>query len=79
MWQNRRINKFKPRLLALGISAILLTGCAGTVSECPPLVQYSIEFNQQLADEVDTLISESTILRAVADYMTLRDMIRACR
>jgi hypothetical protein len=64
---------------------VLLTGCAGTVYRtkleiyCPPMAQYSPEYNQKLADEIDSLPAESTALEtAIADYVTLRDRIRAC-
>ncbi len=66
------------------IAAVSLTGCAGTVYRtnlevyCPPLVQYSSEWNQSLADEIDALDDTSVIPMAIADYAKLRDRIRAC-
>jgi len=70
--------------LALGVS--LLTGCAERVSDrlvfsayCPPIVEYSQEYNIQLADELDTL--PETVINVpevVADYISLRDKIRGC-
>ena len=79
MWQNQRTNRFKQRFAVLVIGVILLSGCAAMVSECPPLAQYSGAFNQQLVVEVEGLAANSPIVRALADYMTLRDMVRACR
>lgn len=62
-----------------------LTGCAGTVYRkqvevyCPPLVSYSPEFNQDLADSIDALPEdEYAIPMAITDYVKLRDRIRRC-
>lgn len=62
-----------------------LTGCAGTVYRtqlevyCPPLAQYSKEWNNDLADELDALPQEySAIPMAITDYAKLRDRIRNC-
>jgi len=64
---------------------VLLTGCAGTVYRtkleiyCPPIAEYSPEYNQKLADEIDSLPASSTALEtALTDYVNLRDRIRAC-
>ena len=63
---------------------ILLIGCERTVFEprlevfCPSLETYSEEFNQQLADEVQSLPSSRAIEEALIDYIELRDRIRTC-
>ena len=64
---------------------ILLSGCGGTVyrtqveAYCPPMVQYSPEWNADLADEIDALPEHYTsIPTAIADYTKLRDRIRRC-
>ena len=64
---------------------ILLTGCGGAVYRtkleiyCPPMVVYSPEYNEKLAEEINSLPAESTALEtAITDYVTLRDRIRAC-
>ena len=69
-------------LLALTTS---LTGCAETVYRtqlevyCPPLAQYTPEWNNGLADELDALPDDSTrIPLAITDYARLRDRIRLC-
>ena len=66
-------------------ASLLLSGCGGTVYRtnleiyCPPIEQYSSEFNQELADELDALDGDqTTIPTAIADYAELRDRIRAC-
>jgi len=66
------------------ISAILVSGCATKVYRtqlevyCPPIAQYSEEFNAALADELDALPDNSTIPMVVTDYAKLRDRIRTC-
>jgi hypothetical protein len=63
----------------------LLTGCAETVYRtkleiyCPPLANYSPEWNESLAQELDALPQEySSIPMAITDYAKLRDRIRRC-
>lgn len=64
----------------------LLTGCAGTVYRtqlevyCPPLAQYSPEWNESLADELASLPEDYTsIPMAITDYAKMRDRVRQCR
>ena len=46
---------------------------------CPPMVQYSPEWNNALADELDSLPQGyATIPMAITDYAKLRDRIRTC-
>ena len=66
-------------------ASLLLSGCGETVYRtnlevyCPPIEQYSSEFNQELADELDALYGDQTTIQmAIADYAKLRDRIRAC-
>lgn len=72
--------------MLLGIVALSLSGCAETVFRtrleiyCPPLVTYGDAFSQRLADEIETLPSDSfAIDQALIDYSMLRDRIRACQ
>jgi hypothetical protein len=67
------------------IVSLSLTGCAGAVYRtkldvyCPPISQYSTEWNEELATELDALPEDyTTIPMAIADYVKLRDRIRAC-
>ena len=67
------------------IAVTLVSGCATKVYRtqlevyCPPITQYSEEFNTALANELDALPQTySTIPMAVMDYAKLRDRIRAC-
>lgn len=73
-----------PRLAALAIAAISLTGCATGGSEprvvtvCPPVVEYSREFQARAADELDLLPEESAIAEMLSDYAVMRDQARSC-
>lgn len=73
-----------PRLAALAIAASLLSGCATGVSDprvvpvCPPVVEYSREFQARAADELDLLPEKSAITEMLSDYAVMRDQARAC-
>lgn len=64
--------------------AVSLSGCAETVFKtrlevfCPSIRTYSTEFNQKLADEVQSLPSSTAMEEALIDYIELRDRIRTC-
>lgn len=66
------------------IGLILLSGCGRTVFEprlevfCPSLKSYSEQFNEKLADEVQSLPAGTATETALIDYIELRDRIRAC-
>lgn len=74
-----------PRLAVLGIAMSLLTACATATSEprmatvCPPVVEYSREFQARAADELDLLPEDSAIAEMLANYSVMRDQARACR
>ena len=74
-----------PRLVVLAIATISLTGCATGSSEprianvCPPVVEYTREFQARAADEVEVLPDGSAIAEMLADYSVIRDQARACR
>ncbi|TVR85022.1 MAG: hypothetical protein EA405_00010 [Rhodospirillales bacterium] len=74
-----------PRFTALAIAASLLTACATAGSEprvvavCPPVVEYSREFQTRAADELDLLPAGSAIGGMLSDYAVMRDQARACR
>ncbi len=73
------------RLAVLAIAAISLTACATGVSEpgvatvCPPVVEYSREFQARAADELGVLPEGSAIAEMLADYSVMRDQARACQ
>ncbi len=66
------------------ITTISLTGCATVASElhvvsvCPPVVEYSREFQTRAADELDLLPERSAVAEMLSDYAVMRDQARAC-
>jgi hypothetical protein len=71
--------------MLLLIALVSLSGCAETVYRtqleiyCPSIKQYSEDFNNKLADELDSLPSDSrAIEEAMGNYIYLRDRIRRC-
>lgn len=75
---------WKQQLAALAIATSLLSGCATVGSEppiatvCPPVVEYSREFQSRAAEEVNSLPHVSAIAEMLSDYAVLRDQTRAC-
>ena len=74
------------KLILLLTASLLLTGCAQTVYRtkleiyCPSIKQYDERFNNQLADELESLnATYSAIDEAVKNYIYLRDRIRRCQ
>ena len=73
------------RLAVLAIATISLTACATGVSEpriatvCPPVVEYTREFQARAAEELDLLPEGSAIADMLADYSVMRDQARACQ
>jgi sarcosine oxidase delta subunit len=73
------------RAILLLTASLLLTGCGTTVYRtqleiyCPQIKQYDERFNNQLADELESLPAEATAIdEAVKNYIYLRDRIRRC-
>ena len=72
------------RFVALAIVTISLTGCATVASKprivtvCPPVVEYSREFQARAADELDLLPKRSAIAEMLSDYAVMREQARAC-
>jgi hypothetical protein len=74
------------KILLLIAGMALLKGCAETVYRtklevyCPPLKQYSQEFNEELSVELDVLQDGYTAIpMVVSDYVKLRDEVKACQ
>ena len=71
-------------LAVLAIATILLTGCAtagfepGGVAACPPVVEYSREFQARAAEELALLPEGSAISEMLSDYAVMRDQARGC-
>ncbi len=72
------------RLAALAIVTSLLTACATGTSEprtatvCPPVVEYTREFQTRAAEELGMLPEGSAVAKILSDYTMLRDQARTC-
>jgi hypothetical protein len=75
---------WRRRLAVLVIATSLLTGCAtagfeaGGVAACPPVVEYSREFQARAAEELAMLPDGSAIIEMIGDYAVMRDQARVC-
>lgn len=75
---------WRPLLAALAIATSLLSGCATVGSEpgiatvCPPVVEYSREFQARAAEELARLPHGSAIAEMLSDYAVIRDQVRMC-
>ncbi|PWC81237.1 hypothetical protein [Azospirillum sp. TSH64] len=77
--QKSRRSNFARRAIALAIVTISATACAPIASNCPPVVEYPSVIEERAANELDLLPPGSAIEELLADYYTLRAMVRACR
>lgn len=72
------------RLAGLAIAMSLLSGCATGGSEprvvavCPPVIEYSREFQARAADELDLLPKHSAIAEMLSDYAVMQEQARMC-
>lgn len=46
---------------------------------CPPVVEYSSEFQARAAEELALLPEGSAVAEMLADYSVMRSQARACR
>lgn len=73
------------RLAALVLATIWLSGCATVGSDprittvCPPVVEYTRDFQARTAGELARLPDGSAIAEMLSDYAVMRDQARACR
>lgn len=76
---------WRRRLVVLAIATTLLGACATVGSEpriatvCPPVVEYTCEFQARAAVELAMLPERSAIIQMMGDYSVMRDQVRACR
>jgi len=74
----------RPRLAVLVVATSLLTGCATAgfetngVAACPPVVEYSREFQARAAEELAMLHDGSAIVEMMGDYAVLREQLLIC-
>lgn len=71
------------RLAGLVIAMISLTGCATADSDsravvCPPVVEYSREFQARAAEELELLPNGLAITEMLSDYAVMREQANAC-
>jgi hypothetical protein len=67
------------RLLLIAI-LFLNVGCTGpNPGPCPPLKSYTRAENERLAAELEMLPDNAGTIGIIADYMALRDQVRACQ
>ena len=75
---------WRQRLAVLVIGASWLTGCATEgfeatgLAACPPVVEYSREFQVKAAEELALLPDGSAIVEMMGDYAVMRDQAHAC-
>lgn len=62
------------------LSALSLAACTETIyTSCPPIADYSKEFQMQWAKEIESFSEDSAIIVVTKDYITLRKQLKACR
>ena len=72
------------RLAALAIATSWLTGCATAgfeadgLAACPPVVEYSREFQARAAEELALLPDGSALVEMMGDYAVMREQVRVC-
>jgi hypothetical protein len=49
------------------------------VAACPPVVEYSREFQARAAEELTLLPDRSVVVEMMGDYAVMREQARACR
>ena len=66
------------------MAAIIVGGCAmssghsSPVIVCPPVVDYTPEFQAQMADELQLVPADGAVVTAMSDYGLMRNQARAC-
>ena len=74
---------WKQQLAALAIVTSLLSGCAtvgsegGALGACPPVAEYSRDFQTRAAEELALLPEGSAIAEMLADYAVMREQARS--
>jgi len=66
--------------LAVILFGVWIAGCETIrAGACPPLKQWTPEQQERLYAELDALPGGAITIDVVADYMTLREQVRACQ
>ena len=72
------------RRVVLVLATIWLSGCATVGSDgggfgvCPPVVEYSREFQARAAEELALLPESSAVAEMLSDYAVMREQARMC-
>ena len=75
---------WRRRLAVLVIGSSWLTGCVKadfetrSLAACPPVVEYSGEFQVRAAEELEMLPDGAAVVEMMADYAAMRDQARVC-
>ena len=75
---------WRRRLAVLGLATIWLSGCTtatsdvGPLGACPPVVEYSREFQAEAAEELTLLPDGSAIAEMLSDYAVMREQAKHC-
>jgi hypothetical protein len=73
------------RIVSLAIASIRLTGCATVGSDgggpkaCPPVIEYSPEFQARAAEELALLPERSAVVEMLKDSAVMREHARSWR
>ena len=73
---------FVLRWTLLALALILLSACGTANSNpacvCPPVKEYSREFQDRLAVEIEAAPANAVFPAALQDYARIREQIRSC-
>ena len=75
---------WRRRLAVLVIATSWLTGCATAgfeangLAACPPVVEYSREFQARAAEELAMLPDGSVVVEMMGDFAVMRVQARVC-
>ncbi len=73
---------FVQRWMLPVIAMSLLTACAGAnsspITACPPIKEYSREFQRKLADEIEAAPKDAVWPLVMQDYTLLREQVVIC-
>jgi len=77
------MHNFVRRWMPLAIVVSLLTACAmanyDPACACPPIREYSRDFQRRLADEIESAPTEAVFPLALQDYAVLRGQVIGCQ
>ena len=66
-------------ILALSLLTACATGNSNPACVCPPIKEYSREFQKKLADEIVTMNENNAVISAMQDYLLIRRQLVVCQ